>query len=98
MSVIKISNYLLVPSEPEQSCIYCSRCADPIRPAFCRSTLYRLNHDKSTIRPAVPPDCIECGACAYVCLSNIPLVQYYRQQKAGIRTLNDARSAGQSAL
>ena len=23
-------------------------------------------------------DCIECGACSYVCPSNIPLVQYYR--------------------
>jgi electron transport complex protein RnfC len=30
-------------------------------------------------------DCIECGACAYVCPSSIPLVQYYRAAKAGIR-------------
>lgn len=30
-------------------------------------------------------DCIECGACAYVCPSSIPLVQYYRASKAEIR-------------
>ncbi|HMW50365.1 MAG TPA: electron transport complex subunit RsxC, partial [Cellvibrionaceae bacterium] len=30
-------------------------------------------------------DCIECGACSYVCPSTIPLVQYYRHAKADIR-------------
>ena len=30
-------------------------------------------------------DCIECGACAWVCPSNIPLVQYYRASKAEIQ-------------
>jgi electron transport complex protein RnfC len=30
-------------------------------------------------------DCIDCGACAYVCPSQIPLVQYYRVAKAEIR-------------
>jgi electron transport complex protein RnfC len=29
-------------------------------------------------------DCIECGCCAYVCPSNIPLVQYYRHAKSRI--------------
>ena len=29
-------------------------------------------------------DCIECGCCAYVCPSNIPLVQYYRFAKSEI--------------
>ncbi|MDT8282450.1 MAG: electron transport complex subunit RsxC, partial [Gammaproteobacteria bacterium] len=29
-------------------------------------------------------DCIECGCCAYVCPSNIPLVQYYRYAKTNI--------------
>ena len=26
-------------------------------------------------------DCIECGACSWVCPSHIPLVQYYRAAK-----------------
>jgi electron transport complex protein RnfC len=30
-------------------------------------------------------DCIECGACSYVCPSKIPLVQYYRAAKGSIR-------------
>ena len=30
-------------------------------------------------------DCIECGACSYVCPSNIPLVQYYRNSKGEIK-------------
>ena len=29
-------------------------------------------------------DCIECGACAYVCPSHIPLVQYYRFAKGSL--------------
>jgi electron transport complex protein RnfC len=31
-------------------------------------------------------DCIECGACSYVCPSHIPLVQYFRFAKGEIRT------------
>lgn len=31
-------------------------------------------------------DCIECGACSFVCPSSIPLVQYYRYAKGEIRT------------
>jgi electron transport complex protein RnfC len=27
-------------------------------------------------------DCFECGCCAYVCPSNIPLTQYFRIAKA----------------
>jgi electron transport complex protein RnfC len=30
-------------------------------------------------------DCIECGACSYVCPSHIPLVDYYRFAKTEIR-------------
>jgi len=30
-------------------------------------------------------DCIECGACSWVCPSNIPLVQYYQHAKGAIR-------------
>jgi electron transport complex protein RnfC len=44
-------------------------------------------------------DCIECGACSYVCPSNIPLVQYYRASKAGIRKHKvDQHNAEQSKV
>ncbi len=29
-------------------------------------------------------DCIECGCCAYVCPSHIPLVQYYQTAKTNV--------------
>jgi electron transport complex protein RnfC len=32
-------------------------------------------------------DCFECGACAYVCPSHIPLVQYFRLSKKMVRKL-----------
>lgn len=104
--VVKISNCLLAPSErelaptePEQSCIRCSRCADACPASLLPQQLYWFSrgqeHDKARQHHLF--DCIECGACAYVCPSNIPLVQYYRQQKAEIRALDDdARRAAQA--
>ncbi|WP_406704324.1 electron transport complex subunit RsxC [Sodalis sp.] len=104
--VVKISNCLLAPSErelaptePEQSCIRCSRCADVCPASLLPQQLYWFSrgqeHDKARQHHLF--DCIECGACAYVCPSNIPLVQYYRQQKAEIRALDDdARRAAQA--
>ncbi|OZI14388.1 electron transport complex subunit RsxC [Sodalis-like symbiont of Philaenus spumarius] len=96
--VIKISNCLLAPSvqelapaEPEQSCIRCSRCADACPASLLPQQLYWFccgqEHDKARQHHLF--DCIECGTCAYVCPSNIPLVHYYRQQKAEIRALDD---------
>lgn len=36
-------------------------------------------------------DCIECGVCAYVCPSHIPLVQYYRFAKSEVRAQEEDR-------
>jgi len=36
-------------------------------------------------------DCIECGACSYVCPSSIPLVQYYRAAKGEIRLIAEEK-------
>ncbi|MFQ5629356.1 MAG: 4Fe-4S dicluster domain-containing protein, partial [bacterium] len=35
-------------------------------------------------------DCFECGACTYVCPSNIPLVQYFRVAKGIVRERKEA--------
>ena len=32
-------------------------------------------------------DCLECGACAYVCPANRPLVQHMRRAKNEIRNM-----------
>jgi electron transport complex protein RnfC len=94
--VVKITNCLLAPNademgEPqeEQGCIRCSACADSCPADLLPQQLYWFSqgqqHDKAQAHNL--KDCIECGACAYVCPSNIPLVQYFRQEKAEIREI-----------
>ncbi|MEB7923345.1 electron transport complex subunit RsxC [Atlantibacter hermannii] len=94
--VVKITNCLLAPSstemgEPqeEQHCIRCSACADACPADLLPQQLYWFSkgqqHDKANAHNL--SDCIECGACAWVCPSNIPLVQYFRQEKAEIRAI-----------
>lgn len=96
--IVKISNCILTPShleiEPvaeEQSCIRCSKCADACPAGLLPQQLYWFSrgqeHEKARDHHLF--DCIECGACAYVCPSNIPLVQYYRQEKAEIRAIDE---------
>ncbi|SFM98992.1 electron transport complex protein RnfC [Izhakiella capsodis] len=104
--VVKITNCLLAPSSEEigkplaeQSCIRCSACADVCPAALLPQQLYWYSrggdHDKARIHHL--DDCIECGACAYVCPSNIPLVQYYRQEKAELRAIDlDARRTAEA--
>ncbi|KGA44387.1 electron transport complex subunit RsxC [Yersinia frederiksenii] len=102
--IVKISNCILAPteaemglSEPEQACIRCGLCVDACPASLLPQQLYWFSrgeeHEKARNHNLF--DCIECGACAYVCPSNIPLVQYYRQEKAEIRALDEesARAA-----
>ena len=95
--LVKISNCILAPStsemgndQEEQSCIRCSACADACPAKLLPQQLFWYSqggdHDKA--RAHNIDDCIECGACAYVCPSNIPLVQYYRQEKAELRAID----------
>ncbi|AGH73680.1 electron transport complex protein [Edwardsiella piscicida C07-087] len=104
--VVKITNCILTPSrdefsapQAEQPCIRCGACADVCPARLLPQQLYWYSqgkeHDKA--RDYHLQECIECGACAYVCPSNIPLVQYYRQEKAEIRALDDeARRAAEA--
>ncbi|MGV7093485.1 electron transport complex subunit RsxC [Siccibacter turicensis] len=96
--VVKITNCLLAPSASEmgdtpqeKGCIRCSACADACPADLLPQQLYWFSkgqqHDKATAHNLA--DCIECGACAWVCPSNIPLVQYFRQEKAEIRAIAD---------
>ncbi len=95
--VVKITNCILAPSasemgsnEEEQSCIRCSACADACPAKLLPQQLYWYSQggDHNKARTYHIDDCIECGACAYVCPSNIPLVQYYRQEKAELRAID----------
>lgn len=102
--VVKITNCLLAPSvsemgeeQEEKGCIRCSACADACPADLLPQQLYWFSkgqqHDKAQAHNLA--DCIECGACAWVCPSSIPLVQYFRQEKAEIYaiSLEDKRAA-----
>ncbi|WP_439243635.1 electron transport complex subunit RsxC, partial [Lonepinella sp. BR2474] len=91
--VTKLANCLLAPDHfeyapppAEQACIRCSACSDACPVQLMPQQLYWFaraeDHEKSQQYQLM--DCIECGICAYVCPSHIPLVQYFRQEKSAI--------------
>ena len=89
----KVSNCLLAPDhfeyappEEEKSCIRCSACSDACPVKLMPQQLYWFarSEDQEKSEEYSLKDCIECGICAYVCPSHIPLIQYFRQEKAKI--------------
>ncbi|MBN6065009.1 electron transport complex subunit RsxC, partial [Aggregatibacter actinomycetemcomitans] len=89
----KVTNCLLAPDhfeyappEEEKNCIRCSACSDACPVKLMPQQLYWFarseDHEKSEEYSL--KDCIECGVCAYVCPSHIPLIQYFRREKAKI--------------
>lgn len=96
--VTKITNCLLAPSaqeippaEQESGCIRCGACAEVCPVRLLPQQLYWFSqgqqHDKALSYNLA--DCIECGACGWVCPSHIPLVHYFRQEKAEIAAIRD---------
>lgn len=92
--VVKTTNCIvaLSPEEmglqaPAQACIRCGMCEQACPVSLLPQQMYWFSRGKEydKLEAHNIADCIECGACAYVCPSNIPLVQYYRASKAGIR-------------
>ncbi|QIW14941.1 electron transport complex subunit RsxC [Pasteurellaceae bacterium RH1A] len=88
--IIAPDHFEYAPPEPERSCIRCSSCSDACPVGLLPQQLYWYarseDHDKSK---AYHLDaCIECGVCAYVCPSYIPLIQYFRQEKAKIAEID----------
>ncbi|MBI3814414.1 MAG: electron transport complex subunit RsxC [Nitrospinae bacterium] len=70
-----------------QPCIRCGRCVDNC-PMGISPNLYGLQAERGMIDEAYNwdvMDCIECGACSYVCPSNRPLVQFIKYLKAEVK-------------
>ncbi|MFW6449758.1 MAG: electron transport complex subunit RsxC [Nanoarchaeota archaeon] len=79
---------VLASSPPDYS--HCIRCGDCVRacPMNLLPTKIAAFAQKEKFREAdniYAMDCIECGCCSYVCPSAIPLVQYIKLAKEGIK-------------
>ncbi|MBE2897757.1 electron transport complex subunit RsxC [Pasteurellaceae bacterium 20609_3] len=104
--ITKLSNCIIAPDHfeyqaqaPEQGCIRCSSCSDACPVQLLPQQLYWFarneEHDKSTQYNLSA--CIECGVCAYVCPSHIPLIQYFRQEKAKIAEIKEKERLAEEA-
>ncbi|MDR0556614.1 MAG: electron transport complex subunit RsxC [Treponema sp.] len=82
-------------SYAEGVCIRCGRC---IRRCSCRLSPVLMNIALNTgdldeaVRAGLM-DCIECGACAYICPARIKLTQRFRVGKQLLRAKRQAESA-----
>jgi electron transport complex protein RnfC len=83
----------------ETPCIRCARC---IRNCSCKLSPVLMNNalESGDLDEAVWAglmDCIECGACTYVCPARIRLVQRFRVGKARLRARQAADAARKKA-
>ncbi|UUM31309.1 electron transport complex subunit RsxC [Vibrio japonicus] len=104
--VTKTANCILAPTRKEISpnqfemaCIRCGQCAEVCPASLLPQQLqwHAKAAEYEKCEELNLKDCIECGACAFVCPSEIPLVHYYRQAKAEIRTREEEAEAAERA-
>ncbi|EMK6953151.1 electron transport complex subunit RsxC [Vibrio cholerae] len=104
--ITKTANCILAPtrneltsSDNEMACIRCGQCAEACPVSLLPQQLqwHAKAEEFDKCEELNLKDCIECGACAYVCPSEIPLVRYYRQAKAEIRTRSLEAEAAERA-
>ena len=85
--------------EPETPCINCAKCVDAC-PTFLLPTRIAQAAEYGNFELAEKygaMDCIECGACAFICPSNRKLLQYIRLAKNEIRAAKAKEKAAKDA-
>ena len=97
-----------VRERAQQDCIRCGQCvrACPMGLMPFKMAAYSRVSDFKTAEEFGVSYCLSCGACNYICPSNIPLVQYFQHAKGALsamkakeqksstaRTLTEARKA-----
>nr|QNO46750.1 ion-translocating oxidoreductase complex subunit C [Methanosarcinales archaeon ANME-2c ERB4] len=90
--VIKTTSGILVQTEsdinrePPAPCINCAWCVDECPIGLMPHLLYGYADSAQFDKCAelYISDCVECGMCAYVCPSKLPLVQIIRYGKHGV--------------
>ena len=84
-----------VRAQESYPCIHCGRCLDAC-PMFLNPSLLgdlaRLGREEE-MEAAHLSDCMLCGACSYVCPSNIPLAQLFMGSKSALRRHAMTRAA-----
>ena len=75
-----------VKEEKQRTCIKCARCVDACPMLLLPNIIAKLSskgkYEAAEAHFAL--DCFECGCCAYVCPSKIPLVKLIKQAKIEI--------------
>lgn len=106
LPVIKATNCVLAlvsedvrETQEEMPCIGCMECVNVCPADLLPQTLF-LHAKERQLEQARSYgifDCIECGCCAYVCPSHIPLVDYYRVTKNRIWKIDEQRQKAEHA-
>ena len=79
-----------IASEIERPCVRCAKCVDhcPVR-LNPTSIAHAVKFDEFELAGELGLQaCVECGSCGYICPSRIPLIQYMRSGKAGLRKMD----------
>ncbi|HDJ38386.1 MAG TPA: RnfABCDGE type electron transport complex subunit C [Methanosarcinales archaeon] len=96
--VIKTTTGLLVQTEsdierePQAPCINCAWCVDECPIGLMPHLLYGYADSAQFDKCAELHigDCVECGRCAYVCPSKLPIVQIIKYGKHGVAVMEES--------